>query len=92
MRQAVFTVIFLLVSLFPAFSENYDEPRLTDEEKQEFSTRIKQKIEDFQTHLSIISSKESSRKTLNTAVNECLKLFIGRGNSYYTEDAYGNTI
>lgn len=79
-----------MTSLFYVYAENSGEPKLTDEEKQEFSIRIKQKIEDFQTHLGIICSKESSKKTLNTAVNECLKLFIGKGDTYYTTDAYGN--
>lgn len=92
MKQSVLTILFLLASLFSINAENYGEPKLSDEEKQEFSTRIKQKIEDFQTHLGIISSKESSKKTLNTAVNECLKLFIGKGEAYNTTDAYGNKI
>lgn len=81
-----------MASLFSLQAENRGEPKLTDEEKQEFSTRIKQKIEDFQTHLGIISSRESSQNTVNTAVKECLKLFIGKGEKYTTTDAYGNKI
>lgn len=81
-----------MASLFSLQAENRGEPKLTDEEKQEFSTRIKQKIEDFQTHLGIISSRESSQNTVNTAVKECLKLFIGKGEKYTTTDVYGNKI
>ena len=92
MKPLIWAILFLMVSLFSVNAENSDKPQLSDEQKQEFSTRIKQKIEDFQTHLGIICSKESSKKTLNTAVNECLKLFIGKGDSYSTIDAYGNQV
>lgn len=92
MKQTILTTLFLMVSLFSVNAENNGEPKLSDEEKQEFLTRIKQKIEDFQTNLGTISSKESSKRALNTAVNECLKLFIGNGDNFTTIDAYGNTI
>lgn len=92
MKHIFLSTIFLIISMVSIHAENEEEPILSDTEKQEFSTRIKQKIEDFQTHLGIISSKESSKKTLNTAVEECLKLFIGNGEPYYTTDAYGNRI
>jgi hypothetical protein len=81
-----------MMSLFSVYADNNSEPKLSDEEKQEFSTRIKEKIEDFQTHLGIISSKESSKNTVNTAVNECLKLFIGKGDNYSMYDPFGNEI
>lgn len=92
MKHTILLIMFLMASLFSLQAENRGEPKLTDEEKQEFSTRIKQKIEDFQTHLGIISSRESSQNTVNTAVKECLKLFIGKGEKYTTTDAYGNKI
>jgi hypothetical protein len=91
-KQSIVTLLFLMMSLFSVYADNNSEPKLSDEEKQEFSTRIKQKIEDFQTHLGIISSKESSKNTVNTAVNECLKLFIGKGGNYSMYDSFGNEI
>jgi hypothetical protein len=89
MKQSILTLLFMMASLFSVYAS---EPTLSDEEKQEFSIRIKQKIEDFQTHLGIISSKESNKNTVNAAVNECLKLFIGKGGNYSMYDPYGNEI
>jgi len=81
-----------MVSLFSVNAENNDEHKFSEEEEQEFMIRIKQKLTDFQTHIGVICSKKSSKKTLDTAVNKCLKLFIGEGETYYTIDAYGNRI
>lgn len=92
MKKQILTILFFVTSLSCMYALG-NGPKLSEEDKQEFSMRIKQKIEDFQTYLGIISSRQSSKATANTAVNECLKLFIGQGEEYYTYgdgDAYGN--
>ena len=92
MKQKFRMLLLMAVFTFMLSAAYGAEPKLTDEEKAEFSERIKQKIEDFQSYLSIINSKESLSSTVNAAVKNGLKLFIGSGESYYTTDAYGNRI
>ena len=81
-----------MLSVLPLRAVSIDGPVLSNAEKEEFAYRIKQKVDDFQTHLGIISSGKNSQKTRKTAVNECLKLFIGKGDDYYTHDEDGREL
>lgn len=91
MKKIYIILILVVTGVLSVYADRNSAPQLTEEEKQEFTERIKNKIDDFQTHLGIISSRESSKKTVDTAVKECLKLFIGNGDDYPSYDAYGNT-
>ena len=63
---------------------------LSNEDKVELQTRVKQKIEDFQLHLGTIGSKNVSESSKNAATASALELFIGKGRPYEYTDDYGN--
>ncbi len=63
---------------------------LSNEDKSELQTRVKQKIEDFQLHLGTIGSKGVSEASKDAATASALELFIGKGRSYEYTDDYGN--
>ncbi|MDE5881353.1 MAG: hypothetical protein K2H60_06450 [Muribaculaceae bacterium] len=90
MKHLALILTIIIGTLSSAYAQNYAEPKLSEEDMMDFSERIEQKIEDFQTHLSILCSANSSKQTKKIALEECLKLFIGQGNKYYGLDAYGN--
>ena len=65
---------------------------LSQEEKEELQLRAKQKIEDFQGHLSTIASRDMPQANKTTARKAALNLFIGKGETYQYTDEYGNRL
>jgi hypothetical protein len=43
------------------------------------------KLEDLKTHIGIITSQQYSRHTIETAVECCLRMFLAKGEIYYTK-------
>ncbi len=57
---------------------------LSDSDKEEFTTRIKQKIDDFQKYLEVIGGKHNySSEIKDEYTTFALNLFIGEGDDYY---------
>lgn len=79
-----------MIALFLMMGQVSFAQTLSEEEKQELQIRAKQKIEDFQGHLSTIGSRRVSAESKNSAKKAALDLFIGKGEIYWSEDAYGN--
>ncbi len=92
MKKATLILTLLLLNIFSISAQYSTAPKLTEAEQKEFALRIQQKIEDFQSHLGILSSKDSNKETERIALRECLNLFIGNGEPYDTIDAYGNLV
>ena len=87
MRIAAAAMLMLLVG-----SANMYAQSLSQEEKEELQMRARQKIEDFQGHLSTIASRDMPQENKATARKAALNLFIGKGEAYQYTDAYGNRL
>lgn len=82
MRIIILLVPLLFIAL-PAMSQRIDS--LYAQERADFTTRIVQKLDDFQDNLKIIvAGKERSTKL--AAKDRVLKLFIGEGKPYKYKD------
>lgn len=90
MKKISLLILVIIFSVFVSRAQSSTAPKLTEAEKKEFAFRIQQKIEEFQSHLGILSSADSNRETERIALKQCLALFIGKGEPYKSYDAYGN--
>lgn len=88
-KNKILNVLFLTMLLLMA-SPSVKAQTLSEEDKEELQIRTKQKLEDLLGHLSTIASRSVTADLKDISIRSALKLFIGKGEAYYYEDAYGN--
>lgn len=81
-------ILILLVTALVSFSGRAyaQSSDLTDEQKKDIIERIEQKLSDFQGDLSVLVGKDCSLDTKQAVMKKALKLFIGGGESYVTQE------
>lgn len=83
MKKITALLTILLLSISGIYAQTTSQ--LSEQEKNDLTTRIKQKLDDFQDNLKIIVGGKE-RSTKQSAIATALKLFIGEGNRYQYVD------
>lgn len=77
MKKKFFILALLIIVPVTTFSQT----KLSDEDKELISERIRQKLDSFQDNLSMIAGKNED-DLKNRALKSCLELFIEKGEPY----------
>lgn len=88
MKRLNFFISLLILCFVAGNVQAQEETELTEAQKKEFQTRVKQKVEEFQNGLSKIVNNELSHESRVEHQVNTLKKFMGEGDaySYYDEE------
>lgn len=75
MKNLLLTFTFLLITIFSQFVQAQPQ-ELSEEDIANFKIRIREKIEAFQNHVTVIASKETEMVKKDLAIKTALRLFL----------------
>jgi hypothetical protein len=75
MKKSLLTFTITLLLAFP-FLAKAQPQELSETDIANFKIRVKEKVEAFQNHISIVADKEEAMAKKNLAINAALKLFL----------------
>ncbi len=89
MKKIIVTLLFAAILPIMASAQNYSIG-LSEQEKEEITNRVKQKIDAFLQQLQYVASKDY--EVSNEAVKTTLALFIGQGGAYKLDGTWHNGV
>ena len=77
MKKLLLTfAVFVLSTTFALYAQD-EVKKLTETDLANFKSRVKEKVESFQNHISIIADKEQEMNRKDLAIKAALRLFLG---------------